>query len=402
MAGDRNILLVGNYPPPYGGVPLHIERLTKFLHERGWNCHVLSGGSSGREVIDGVTVYRPTLPRKLLMTLLPQPTAPLREWLNDGKFDREERMWWRRYRPYAGAGREIIRRENIQVIASYNLLTYAPIGAWLAREFGLPHIITNFGEVFKFASMTRSSAFFRNVADEAFRLVSCSEHCGRSLQKLGIRRRVEAVTYGIALDRFAPGEYPAALRERLGIAPGPVILFVGRLGAEMGLDSFLASARLIADRHPDAKFLMVGQAADLADEAERECAASGGRMMLVRNAPYDELPLYYRLADMLVVPTRGDRTCSSLAGMEAMATRVAVAGFAIGGIPEIVEDGVTGLLVPPEDVAKLADAIDQLLTDEALRQRLAAAGYARALAYLGEDRMNERMERHFLDALETR
>jgi glycosyltransferase involved in cell wall biosynthesis len=167
----------------------------------------------------------------------------------------------------------------------------------------------------------------------------------------------------------------------------------------MGLDSFLAAARLTAPRFPEVRFVMVGQSDDLADEVAKECEASDGRLILRRNSPYADLPNYYRLASIVVVPTRGDRTCSSLAAMEAMATRKAVAGFAIGGIPEIVEHEKTGLLVEPEDVQALADAISRLLEDEPLRTRLAEAAYRESQVSFDENLVNATMEHHFTDAL---
>lgn len=399
MTVRRNLLLIGNYPPPYGGVPLHIERLSGWLADRGWNCHVLSGGRSGTERIGGVTVHKPGYLRKSV--------AVARQAFNDD-FERrpdgrgyaaDHAAMVRRYRIFADVGSTIVRRENIALVASYNLLTYAPIGAWLARTFDLPHVITNFGEVFKFAEMTRHQAFFRSVADDADRLLSCSKHCGRSLALLGVDRPVEAVTYGIDLTRFRPDLDASALRTRFALSDAPIVLFVGRLCREMGLDTFLAAARVIAEKRPDAQFLIVGQDGDFATEAQRQAADWRGQMVIARNAPYDELPLYYRLADILMVPTRGDRTCSSLAGMEAMATNVAVAAFAIGGVPEIVQDDVTGLLAPAEDVAAIAADVVRLLDDHGLRTRLARAGYDQAQARLGEDHMNAAMEQHFLALL---
>ena len=306
----------------------------------------------------------------------------------------------RRYRIFADVGSEIIRRNGIDLIASYNLLSYGPIGAWLSERFGLPHVITIFGEIFKFPEMTRHRGFFRAAGERAHKLLSCSEHCGRSLTRLGVDRKVDAVTFGIDLKRFRPGEKPVDIRNRLGLSAAPVVLFVGRLTREMGLDSFIAAAVIIHAARPDTQFLIVGQEGDFAGEAEIRAANWPGKMIVVRNAPYDELPFYYRLADVLLVPTRGDRTCSSLAGMEAMATRVAVAAFAIGGVPEIVADGQTGLLVPPEDAAALGQATLRLLDDDLLRERLATSGFAQAQARLGEQHMNAAMEAHFLNLLD--
>lgn len=395
----RNILIIGNYPPPYGGVPHHIERLTEYLLEKGWTCHVLSGGTSGNQHMGELSVYKPTCLRKLFGITRQLFDRRFRSWLAEGTLNRDDPKFWARYKMYADVGAEIIRDHDIQLIASYNLLTYAPVGAWLAEKFHLPHVVSIFGELYKYDSMLRNKAFFDHVAKGAFRVLSCSEHCGRSLKRVRAETPVHTVTYGVNIEHFTPGDDPAELRTALGLVASPVVLFVGRLGREMGLDSFLAAARLTAQRFPSARFVMVGQAGDLADETEKECQASAGRFVLMRNAPYADLPKYYRLASVVVVPTRGDRTCSSLAAMEAMATRKPVIGFAIGGIPEIVEHEKTGLLVEPENTHALANTIGRILEDDTLRKELAEAGYQQARARFDEKLVNVAMERHFLDAL---
>ncbi|MBJ7437639.1 MAG: glycosyltransferase family 4 protein [Sphingopyxis sp.] len=399
MTTKRNILFIGNYPPPFGGVPLHIELLSGYLAARGWSCHVLSGGVTGTERIGDVMVHKPGYVRKARGAIRQSFNRDFDRWPDGRDFVAEQPAMARRYRMFADVGSAIVRRERIDLIASYNLLSYAPVGAWLSEQFDLPHVVTIFGEIFKFPEMARHAGFFRAASERAHKLLSCSEHCGRSLTRLGVERRVDAVTFGIDLKRFHPGEPPVDLRDRLGFSDAPVVLFVGRLTREMGLDSFIAAAETIQTARPDTQFLIVGQEGDFADEAESRAATWPGNMAVVRNAPYDELPLYYRLADVLLVPTRGDRTCSSLAGMEAMATRVAVAAFAIGGVPEIVIDDDTGLLVPPEDTDRLAHATLRLLEDAQLRERMAAAGFAQAQARLGEQHMNAAMEAQFAELL---
>jgi len=394
----KNILIIGNYPPPYGGVPHHIERLTEYLVDKGWSCHVLSGGTSGNQHIGALHIYKPTYPIKLLGYFRQGFNRQFRNWLGAASADKCELTFWRRYKIYSYVGERIIRENDIHLVVSYNLLTYGPVGAYLADQFRLPHIINVFGEVYKYDSMLRQKDFFSRVVKSAYRLLSCSSHCGHSIRQLGVETPVQTVTYGVNIRHFTPGE-AKDLRTTLGIGSAPVVLFVGRLGKEMGLDSFLAASRLTAPRFPDVRFVMVGQSEDSTSEFAKECEASDGRLILRRNSPYADLPNYYRLASIVVVPTRGDRTCSSLAAMEAMATRKAVVGFAIGGIPEIVEHEKTGLLVEPENIEALSGAMNRLLVDELLRSNLAEAGYRKSQSSFDENQVNVTMERHFLDAL---
>ena len=396
----KNILIIGNYPPPYGGVPHHIERLSEYLAGNGWNCHVLSGGTTGKQILEnGVSIYKPTYGRKVRGAIAQMFNRQFRDWLMDGTLDRDEPGHWRRYLMYADVGEEIIRDNNIRLIASYNLLSYGPIGTYLAKKFSIPNIISIFGEVYKYQAMAHNAAFFKEVAGGAFRLLSCSDHCGRSVKKAGIENEVRTVTYGVNVEHFSPGTDPVALRARYGIGDDRVVLFVGRLGREMGVDTFLAAAHLLAPKYPHVRFVVVGQAEDLTDDVVRICNASKGRCVAVVNAPYSDLPDYYRLATLVVVPTRGDRTCSSLSAMEAMATRKPVVGFAIGGIPEIIDHERTGLLVEAENLHALAASISRLLDDARLCDQLAGAGFAQSQARFDERLVNIAMERHFLDAL---
>lgn len=397
----KNILIIGNYPPPYGGVPHHIELLSGYLATKGWSCHVLSGGTSGNETMGAITVYKPTYLRKLIGILRQIFDRTFEKWLAEGTLNRKQPKFWMRYKMYADVGAQIIRDNNIDLIASYNLLTYAPVGAWLSRKYRIPHVVSVFGEIYKFNSLQQNSSFFAQVASTASRLLSCSDHCGMSVQRIGVDAPVHTVTYGVNIEHFTPGDEPIEMRSSLGIGSGPVVLFVGRLGREMGLDSFLAAARLLEERVTNIHFVMVGQAGDLAEEVQEACELSSGRYVLRCNAPYPELPNYYRLADIVVVPTRGDRTCSSLAGMEAMATRKPVIGFSIGGIPEIIENEKTGLLVEPENISALADGIVRILFDDVFRKKISEAGYRQAQKRFDERLVNIEMERYFLNALSS-
>jgi starch synthase len=94
--------------------------------------------------------------------------------------------------------------------------------------------------------------------------------------------------------------------------------------------------------------------------------------------PDDDLPDLYRAADVVVFPTVWRTEGFGLVAAEAMACGTAVVASRVGAIPEVVEDGVTGLLVTPDDEQDLARGISRVLSDEPLRRRLGEAGAARS------------------------
>ncbi len=400
---EKRLLIIGNYPPPFGGVPHHIERLCDYLVANGWKVHVLSGGTSGIERKGNLTIHKPTYVRKLLGWLNSLMTRHLEGWLDGGSLKQERPREWRRYKLLTDVGRDIVKCYGIEIIASYNVLSYAPIGASLAEEFSLPHVVNVFGELYKNEELARRNAsFLDNILSRASCILSCSEHCARSVGYIGIDASAHGVTYGINLNHFTSTADGSEKRKKLKIKAGDeVVLFVGRLSREMGLDIFIKAAQALMISRPTVHCLIVGQKEEMFSAAEAFRQEFPGRVSIVTNVPYGELPQYYAIADVVTVPTQGMRTCSSLAAMEAMAVGKPVVASNIGGIPEIVDHGRSGLLFPSDDSVALKDAIERLLQNPVERSLFAEAGYRYAQEQLSEDKVNAKMEHAFLEILRS-
>jgi glycosyltransferase involved in cell wall biosynthesis len=189
---------------------------------------------------------------------------------------------------------------------------------------------------------------------------------------------VGLVYHGLDLARFgAPGS------PRDGGTPGaPVtILSVGRAVEKKGFDDLL---KALAQLPRDLKwrFVHVGGGpllAGLKTQAERLGLAE--RIAWRGAQPQDVVLQLYREADVFVLASRvagdGDRDGLPNVLMEALSQRVAVIATRVGGVEELIEDGVTGLLVAPRDVAGLCHAMTSLMQDPRLRARLAGAGHDR-------------------------
>ena len=157
--------------------------------------------------------------------------------------------------------------------------------------------------------------------------------------------------------------------------PGsPVILFIGRLAAEKGLMTLLeAFGQLLATR-PDAELRIVGPDASGTETGayRRDCLAwvtargLADRVRFLGEIPHAELPAQIRQAGVVAVPSVWGEPCG-LVVLEAMACGVPVVASRVGGIPELVDDGRTGLLVPPADPPALAAALARALADAAGR-----------------------------------
>jgi glycosyltransferase involved in cell wall biosynthesis len=184
----------------------------------------------------------------------------------------------------------------------------------------------------------------------------------------------------------------AALRAELGLAPDALLIaVVCRLHRVKRLEEFVDAAATLAPAHPRARFLIVGPKDDGADRAvyareleERARRRGIGDRLLLTGARGD-VPAV--LGELAVSVLCSDSEGLSNTLLESMAAGVPVVATRVGGNPEIVEDGVTGLLVARRDPSALAAAIDRLLAQPDLAAELADAGRRRVAARFGVERL---------------
>lgn len=186
-----------------------------------------------------------------------------------------------------------------------------------------------------------------------------------------------------------PPEERAARRERLGLPRGgPLIGSIGRLDPVKGHEHLLRAFAQVLGRHPEAHLVLVGDG-----ELRARLEALAGELGITEKASFpgwqNEAGRYLEVMDIFVLPSINEGMGRAVA--EAMAAGVAVIASRVGGVPELIEEERNGLLVPPADPGALADAMDRLLADRGLRERMGREGLKRAPAY-DVDQMIERIE----------
>jgi len=204
--------------------------------------------------------------------------------------------------------------------------------------------------------------------------------------------RMTSIPTGIDLARFVPGDAIAA-RARLGLPPRPTIGIVATLRDWKGHDMLfevLARDRAAWDGW---SVVVVGDGFDR-PRLERLLAAQNLADRIFFAGQKDDVVPWLQSMDIFVLPSWGEEGVPQ-AIMQAMACGLPVVSTTVGAIREAVEDGVTGLIVPPRDVPALGAALARLRDDTALRARLGAAGRERALADFGIGPMLDRMEAVF-------
>jgi colanic acid/amylovoran biosynthesis glycosyltransferase len=246
----------------------------------------------------------------------------------------------------------------------------AAAGYIVHRLTGIPYSFTAHG----FDLHVDRHMLCEKVAEAAF-VVPVSEYnrelivaeCGERA-----RGKLAVIHCGVDTDFFRPRESPPPERPLS-------LLCVGTLHEVKGQRYFVEACRLLAEAGIPVRCTIVGDGPDHA-ALTRQIAAAGleRQVVLAGRRTRAELAEHLHAAHALVapsVPTReGKREGIPVVLMEAMASGVPVVASAISGIPELVEDGVTGLLVPPRDARAVADALRRLLDDAALRQKLGVAG----------------------------
>ncbi len=213
------------------------------------------------------------------------------------------------------------------------------------------------------------------------------------------RAKVTLIHNGIDLRRFTPARPSEELRRGLGLPPGvPVVGSVGRFVAYKGYEYLLEAARLVQQKIPEARWILVGDG-ELRGALEAQCRRLGLEKA-VRFAGWQErVAEHLALFDLFVLPSLGEHFGRVL--LEAMAMAKAVVATNAGGVPEIVRDGETGLLVPPADPEAMAAAVVTLIQDRALASRLGAAGRRRVESEFSLGRHVEAVEAVYASLLDA-
>ena len=166
------------------------------------------------------------------------------------------------------------------------------------------------------------------------------------------------------------------------LPPGRKVLWVGRLDPQKGFGVVLkAFARLSAEL-PDLQLVVAGDGRDRGAVQQLPSEARS-RVVMLGSVPHGLLPAYHAAADVFVAPALGQESFGMVL-VEAMAAGVPVVASDIAGYREVVQDGVNGLLVPPDDASALAAAVRRVLGDPELAERLRDNGRARAETYSWE------------------
>jgi glycosyltransferase involved in cell wall biosynthesis len=221
--------------------------------------------------------------------------------------------------------------------------------------------------------------------------------------------KITVIRNGIDLSRFARQQDTGKLRQEFGLPSHvPVVALLSRFNELKGIKYFLEAAAIVAGRFPEARFVLVGNRATVSGGAVEEdvdyrrgLENYAERLGLGRRAIFAglrlDVPELLSEVTVSVLPSLSEGLSNVL--LESMAAAVPVVATEVGGNPEVVEHGVTGLLVPPRDPAALASSICLLLEKPEAARRFGQSGRQRVAKEFSLERMVKDTEELYLRLL---
>jgi phosphatidylinositol alpha-1,6-mannosyltransferase len=369
----RLVLVTQDFPPARGGIQTWAVEMARRLSRRCERLTVIAPAAEGVESDDealGVRVIRTGTSNTLVLRSAP---ALARLVTREG-FDRTLHAQWSTA-PAARVLRRLGKLKRVAIAAHGRELLLEPWARVGAAQRGYDRVRSR-----ELAGADVVLAASRYTAELARGLGAAEE-------------RVRVTRSGTDPERFRPHD-ASSLRIRLGLGARPLVLTIARLVPRKGIDSVLAALPVVRQVVPDVTYVVGGEGPDR--ERLEEIARRLGIADCVRfvgGIADDELPLWYSLGDVFAMPSRSeppDVEGFGIVYLEAAACERPVVATRAGGVPDAVVDGVSGVLVEPDDLDGLARTLGELLLDPARRIELGRRARARVIAELTWEKVAER------------
>ena len=342
----RVLLVTSEYPPDLGGIASHVSELGKALSTDIAGLEVVHPRSTGARGIAAET-ETPKAHRPALVMAEPLYQLLLHRWLA-----------------------ERLRRAPVDILHVHGV---RPLGA--TRGLPARTIFTNHSSGF-LARLHAGAWRKRQTArllEHVDHLIAPSDELVEAARAFGYAGPAVMIPNGVDADRFSPGR--SSLRAAWGASSDDVVILLARrLVEKNGVADF---AQAVHHLHGDAWRVII--AGDGPERARMEAILQAGgctdRVTFLGAVSNAAMPDIYRAADISVLPSHAEAT--SIAGLEAMATALPLVGTKVGGIPAIIADNLSGLLVEPRQPGAMAAALNTLVADRETRARFGAAARVR-------------------------
>jgi len=386
--------ILGPCPPPYGGVTRVIENNTRFWKTKNVESYLLSHDipevpkpPSGVELVDWR--QNVSLNKKFFKIV----SESLR-------FPKIRRSY--SFLKYNLSLYNVLEKLDVDLLYSHSALFEGWSSVCQSRLRDIPTVLVSYGETWmETEEHKRLCSMQKFVLKKANLVVSPSEHCRRGAINLGAEPSKTRVVYsGIDVNKFSPNSKRGILRKKHQIDDDKLVISTLGLMLRRKMDIFLECLPFLKKFEKHIKVLIGGTGKDF--EYFKALLNREGLpfVKLLGFVPEEELPSFYNATDIFVVAQHTKTECMGLSMKEAMACGVPVIGPDIGGVPEAIANGETGLLFSTGNAKDLATKIEMLINNENLRKRLGERAREVAMEKFDAEACAEENLRIFEEVLE--
>lgn len=397
----KKLLFVGAYPPPYGGIASHLYDLLPLLNKQGYEVVLLTWDQQV-----GTIQQSPGLKRIFLTTkdyFVKNRLKVLFTFFRSLRHKKE--MNWKDFLRVVTQGKainELVNNERIDGVFFYDNYNGFVIPILKQYNRTTPLVLMIFGDFYLYPEKyTSISRFMFNVFIKTDMILSSSSYCAASISSLlGYTFPVRVIYVGVDHEEYSQKE-GKQLRDQFEIPSSAIVFsFLGRMNKSMGLDFLLKIAPKLLDIGEDVYLLIAGAKGDLSYEVE-ELAKNHLRIKFSTDIPFEKKSDFYAACDVFLAPTMEKHACMGVSIKEAMACGKPIIASNSGGIPEAIEDGVNGFLVPftegQLDETIFIERAKRLVSDSLLRKNMGTAGRQKVMRLF----TNDETTRRYLEIIKT-
>jgi phosphatidylinositol alpha-1,6-mannosyltransferase len=347
------LVITNDLPPRVGGIQYYVDQLCRGLVAAGDRVTVYGSSSDGWQDWDAEAPY--AVVREPTEMLLPTP----------------------RVRRHAQATVERLRPDVVVYGAAFPL---GLMGPGLRRATGVPYVAFTHGLEVSSARLPGGAQVLRRIGRDAAAVTFVSHWCRSLLQPgFGPGPRYELLPPAVDPADFHPGVDGTAVRDRYGFGDDPVVVCVSRMVERKGQDQLIRALPELRRRVPGARLLLVG-GGPFRDELVSLASRVGvsDHVVIAGQVSDEELPAHYAAGDVFAMPCRERRgglevEAFGIVFIQAQAIGRPVVAGDIGGVPDALDAGRTGLLVDGESLDAVTDGVAALLGDPERATRMGEA-----------------------------
>ena len=396
-----NILIIGPYPPPYGGISSLIRSLVDgFKRKKVNKVVVLFFGKKNKiRSVDGAIVYEKSVLKNSWQILNPLNWSLLPSLI---KIYSGKNL---SFRDYLNIFIRTILTNNLSKKHDINTTSFyqsdTSFHLLLCKELwgkSISIILTVFGEIYDLADyLIPKKNLLLEMLFKSDAVISSSCYCAESFNLIGNEGQIDVIYVGVSVSRFSNIEIlRGSYRKNLGVKESAIVLlFMGRFSKEMGLHGIIEIFPSLLKSKVDFHLILAGASGELVDAAQESKNSYPDKVTIMNDISFDIQPSLYAAADILLAPSRDKHACMGVSIKEAMAAGVPVIASNSGGIPEAVIHNETGIIIPLEadgenNLNDFENAIIDLALDEERRQKFIKNSLKRAKEIFSEEETLEK------------